>query len=156
MKIHQAINTVEGLLNTREKKSEIKIITSLHQTLHSLDSRSLSTEERYAIEEALDNLLFRDNPESNFKKLKENRDRFMKFLREEMSLVPVGFYTTWGTSLGLCFGAALGGVLQSIYDGSNAIALGTAVGMAIGVVVGNFLDSAATSQKRVLGTRPLA
>ena len=155
MKIYQAIQLIDGLRTHTNKRSEEKCLQSISELLHSLSEHALSAEELQSIEGALDRILFATGSEPSFKELKRNRNQFMKFLREEFSLTPKGYYMSLGIGLGLAFGAAFGSTIQAITGGTLPLGVGVSIGMVIGMSLGIMKDNEAERQNRVLQTKSL-
>ncbi len=156
MKIYQAIQITEGLRTQTNKRSQIKYLRSLEAVLQSLNEHPLTTDELQLLEEALESILFSTGTEPSIKELKRNRSRFRRFLREEFSLVPKGYYLSLGISLGISFGVAIGTVLQAITGGAIPLGMGIPIGMVIGMNIGIMKDNEAERQNHVLQIKPLA
>lgn len=142
MNINEASDFFESQLNRVDKKSEIKIYKTFIGILSDLKKRDLTKEELQSIEEELDTLELKSNPENRKKYFKQKLAAFQEYLKDKLSLISEGYYTAIGMSLGVAFGAAFG----AQYD----MSMGVSFGMLFGLIIGSYMDSEAEKQNRVL------
>ena len=149
MTINDTINFFESLLTQTDKKSEIKVYENFIAILSNLKNRELTIEQLQSIEEELETLDLKSNPENKKRYFSKKLNEFKKYLKDELSLISEGYYTAIGMSLGMSFGVAIG----ASFGGSTGIALGISIGMLIGLVIGRNKDAEAEKQGRVLKTK---
>lgn len=128
-----------------DSKSRRKTYKNFICLLSDLKNKNLTEEEIQAIETELDILGFESHGE--FKTNKRKIEKFKKFLKDNFSLIPEGYYTSLGIALGLCFGVAFG---TSIFSASMGTSIGLSIGMVIGLVIGKKMDAKAEKENRVL------
>ena len=149
MKLNEASDLLESLLNKTVKKSEINIYKTFIAILTDLKNRNLSSEELDSIEKELDHLKPVINSENKKKQIRKVLNSFKRFLKEKFSLVTEGYYTAIGMGLGMSFGVAIGTAI----DRSIGTAMGISIGMVIGMVIGKNMDLKAEKENRVLKTK---
>lgn len=149
MTINNTITFFESLLIQTDKKSEIKIYENFVSILSDLKDRELTEEQFQSIEEELDNLKLKSNPENKKRYFSKKLAEIKKYLKDELSLISEGYYTAIGIGLGMSFGIAIG----ASFGESTGIALGITFGMIIGLVIGRYKDAEAEKQGRVLKTK---
>ncbi len=148
MNIIEALGFFEKQLKETDKKREIKIYRSFISILSNLKSRDLSENQLLSIENEIEILNLKSNPENKRKYFSKKLNTFKTFLKKEFSLISEGHYTAIGMSLGMCFGVAFETSL-----GPSGTSLGLALGMLIGLVIGRAKDLEAEKQNRVLRTK---
>jgi hypothetical protein len=146
MKINEASDFFESLINKAGKKSEIKIYESFVGILSDLKNKNLTENQLQSIEEELDGLELNSNPGNKKKYYRKKLSGFKTYLKDKFSLITEGYYTAIGMSLGVSFGVVFG----TIFKETIGISIGIAIGMFIGLIFGKYLDSEAEKQNRVL------
>lgn len=145
MRINEASNFFKRLITGTDEKSEIRVYHKFISILSDLEDKALTDEQLQSIEKKLDTLDLNVNSENRKKHFKQKLNLFVKFLKENFSLISEGYYTAIGMSLGMCFGVAFGAAF-------NNVAYGLIFGMLIGLVVGAAKDSKAKKEGKVLKT----
>ncbi|MFT4665477.1 MAG: hypothetical protein ACI9RM_001296 [Ulvibacter sp.] len=145
MNINDASDYFESLIIKVNKKSEIKIYETFIAILSDLKNKNLTEEELQSIEEELDMLALKENPENRKKYFKQKLEAFKEYLKEELFLITEGYYTAIGIALGMAFGAAF----ISVFDSAASISFG----LIIGLIIGYNMDAEAEKQNRVLKTK---
>jgi len=151
MTINNTIIFFESLLKRTDKKSEIKIYKDFITILSNLKYRELTEQQYQSIEKELKVLDLKSNFENKKRHFSKKLTAFKKYLKEELSLISEGYYTTFGMSLGMSLGVAIG---ASFWE-STGIALGISLGMLIGLAIGRNKDAEAKKEGRVLKTNLL-
>ncbi len=149
MTINNATNYFETLLSRAIKKSEIKIYENFIGILSELKNRNLTEEQLRSIEVELGILKLKEIPENRRKYLRRKLNKFKIFLREELSLISEGYYTSIGMTLGISFGIVFG----TMFDETFGVSMGLGFGVLIGLIIGRTMDSQAEKQNRVLKTK---
>ncbi|MGO4817098.1 hypothetical protein [Flavobacterium sp. W22_SRS_FP1] len=150
MTLQEACNFFESLKTETTNKSEIRVYEKFLHILSELKTREFTKDEIHSLEMELDRLNLNSNPENRKKYVKKALSKFEKYLKDALSLTPVGYYTNLGTGLGSSFGILFGIVFLSSLERSLGIALGLSIGMLIGLIIGRTMDSQAKSESRVL------
>ena len=150
MTIHEAYRFFESLKTETTKKSEIKVYGKFLHILNELQSREFSKDEIESIEAGLESLHLKSNPENRKQYFKKSLGKFEKFLMDNFSLTPKGYYTNIGIGLGTTFGILFGIVFLSGLERSLGIALGISTGMFIGLLIGRSMDAKAISEGKAL------
>jgi len=150
MTLQEAQHFFESLAKQTTNKSEIKLYEKFIHALSELKSREFSKEQMQSIEEELNRLNLKSNPEKGKKHIKKALVEFEKYLKETFSLTPKGYYTSLGIGLGSSFGILFGIVVLSSLERSMGIALGLSFGMLIGLSIGRTMDLKAINEGRVL------
>ncbi len=145
MTITETTNFFKSVLNATDKNREIKIYKSFIKILSSLEQRELSDDEILSIENEIETLKLKSNPENKRKYYGKALKTFKGYLKAEFSLVTEGYYMTLGMCLGMCFGSAVGTVF-----GTYGTSMGVSLGMLIGLVIGRTKDMEAEKENRVL------
>ncbi len=145
MTITETTNFFKSVLNATDKNREIKIYKSFIKILSSLEQRELSDDEILSIENEIETLKLKSNPENKRKYYGKALKTFKVYLKAEFSLVTEGYYMTLGMCLGMCFGSAVGTVF-----GTYGTSMGVSLGMLIGLVIGRTKDMEAEKENRVL------
>ena len=145
MNINEAFDFFKNLITDTDEKSEIRICQKFIAILSDLKNRDLTEKQFQSITEELDTLQLKANSENRKKHLKQKLSLFIKFLKDEFSLISEGYYTALGISLGLAFGTAFGSIF--------GMGIGISFGMIIGLIIGANMDSEAKKQNRVLKTK---
>ena len=148
MTINNTIIFFESLLIRTDKKSELKVYENFITILSDLKNKDLSDGQLQSIEVELDNLKLKSNPKNKKRHFSKKLTAFKKYLKEELSLISEGYYTTIGMSLGMSLGVAIG----ASFGESTGIALGISLGMLIGLAIGRNKDAEAKKEGRVLKT----
>ncbi len=85
------------------------------------------------------------------KAVKAAKQEILKWLEKELKLVPINYYTTTWTALGMsAFGVPIGTALFAITDNPAFIGVGLPIGLGIGSMYGASLDKKAEAEGRVL------
>ena len=145
MKLNAAADLFKSLIAETNHKSEIKVYENFIGILTDLNNRKLNENQLESMEEKLDLLDLKANPENRKKYYRRKLNEFKKFLKEEFSLISEGYHTAVGIALGVAFGAAFGSMF--------GMGVGVALGMVIGLVIGATMDSVAKKQNRVLNPK---
>jgi hypothetical protein len=145
MNINDASDYFESLIIKVNKKSEIKIYETFIAILSDLKNKNLTEEELQSIEEELDMLALKENPENRKKYFKQKLEAFKEYLKEELFLITEGYYTAIGIALGMAFGAAF----ISVFDSAASISFG----LIIGLIIGYNMDAEAEKQNRVVKSK---
>jgi len=153
MKLTDASKELKNLLKETTRKSERKVYQALLGVVSNLGERELSEEEQRSLEEAMDRLNLPAGSGTPLKILKRSRNRFMKFLKEELSLIPQGYYTELGMVFGLMAGTALAPLIENTIGSSMGLSMGISLGICLGLIVGQRMDKDAEKQNRVLATQ---
>ena len=151
MKITEAISQVKNAEAFLNKKSIKKSQKEFIAVLTDLENKELTEEEITLTEETLENLLADVNFKENPKEIRRKLNLFKTFLRDKLSIITSGYYTTMGIAMGMCFGIVFGSVIEKFIGSS----VGMTVGMAIGIIIGKKMDSKAEIEGRVLKTELL-
>jgi hypothetical protein len=144
MKIKETLDFFLNLKNDSVEKSEIKVYNKYIGILSDLKSRDLTETQISLIESQLKTLNLKTETESSKKYFTKKLTEFEKFLKDKLSLISDGHYTSYGMAFGM-----LAGVLFQFYVGIYSL-LG---GMIIGMLIGGIMDSEARKQGRVLKTK---
>lgn len=150
MTLQEAIDFFKGLTAETNKNSEQKVYDKFLHVLTELQSRTFSTGETQSIEAELASLKLNEYPENREKHLKKAFNKFEKYLKDTLSIIPRGYYTKLGIGLGSSFGILLGIVLLSGLERSQGIALGLSAGMLIGMLIGKTMDAQAKAAGKML------
>ena len=143
MTIDASNDFFKNLITETQEKSEIRVYNKFIAILTDLDTKALTDEQMLSIEKELDSLNLYINAKNRKKHFKHKLKIFVKFLKENFSLISEGYYTAIGISLGLSFGVAFGAAF-------NNVSYGLIFGMLIGLIVGAAMDSKAKKQGKVL------
>ena len=155
MNIPQAYQTFEARLAQTANRSEKKVLEPLLGALNSLKERTLSTEQRRSIEEAIDRELLHEGEAKSANELKKGSKDFIKQARELLSLLPEHHYTGLGMVFGVAFGGLMASLLQGVAgipEGASGTGTGIGLGLIAGLLIGAYLDLEAAKQNRVLKT----
>ena len=150
MTLQAAYDFFESLKIKTTKKSEIKVYEKFLHILSELKSREFSNDEVQSIESKLDSLNLESNLANNTKQLKKTLKEFEEYLKENHSLISMGYYTNIGVSTGAAFGVVLGVVFGARFERSLGLAVGISIGMLIGLFMGRYMDAKAKSENRIL------
>lgn len=154
MKISEALNFFEILLQNTTKKSESNTYQRFRDILSNLNGRDLDDRQIDSIERKLDTFNLSPGAANNKKFLKQRLTEFIAYLKEEFSFVTPGYYTGIGMIYGVAFGSGIGMALGTPFGGGIGIAvglsIGTGIGMTFGMVYGAAKDAEAEKQGRVL------
>ncbi len=145
MKINTASDFFKNLITETVDKSEIRIYEKFNAILSDLRNRDLTQEQEQSIEEELNSLNFNAKSLNRKKHFKQKLNLFIKFLKEKLSLISKGYYTSIGISLGMSFGVAFGAAFENV-------SYGLVIGMFIGLIIGTAMDSKAKKEGKVLNT----
>ncbi len=72
------------------------------------------------------------------KSINKTYSKILKFVENELKLLPKNYYRNLWMVLGMIFGVALGSTFSSFFD--NSIGLGIPIGMVLGLALGSKLD----------------
>ena len=148
MTIIEASDFFKELLKETDNKGEVKIYNNFIGILLNLESRDLSGNELLTVQNKIETLDLKSNPENKRKYFSKRLKTFKGFLKDEFSLIPEGYYTAIGMSLGMCFGVAIGTSF-----GVSGTSIGLSLGMLIGLAIGRTKDLEAEKQNLVLKTK---
>jgi len=150
MTLQDAYNFFESLKIETTKKSEIRIYEKFLHILSELKNRDFTTDEIQSIETELDSLNLESNPENRKKYFGKALHKLNEYLKSTFSLIPGGYYVTYGIALGVAFGPVLGVLFMPFFERSLGISAGVCIGMIIGLLAGQYLDSQAKAAGNVL------
>lgn len=150
MTIEEALNEIEKQISEKHANSKDKLYQKFVAILSLLKEREFSAEQKQALEKKLDELKLSALAHKDLKELKQNLASLLKFLKEELSLLSKGHYTSMGLGLGATFGLLFSIVFLSSLERSLGIALGISFGMVIGLSIGKRLDAQAEAAGMVL------
>jgi uncharacterized membrane protein YccC len=150
MTIQEALNVVEKQISEKHENSKDKLYQKFVAILSQLKEREFSADQKQALEKKLDELKLSAIEQKDKKQLKQNLTSLLKFLKEELSLLSKGHYTSMGIGLGSTFGLLFGIVFLSSLERSLGIALGLSLGMIIGLSIGRRLDAQAEAAGTVI------
>lgn len=157
MKISEASYFFTSLISKTDKKSELKVYKKFANILSDLKTRNFTPEQLQSIENELESLDLKANPENRKKHLNRKLSKFSSFLNTEFSLVSEGHYMMLGMLYGMIFGQAIGLSLGTGIGGGTGTAIGlsmgTGIGMTLGMIYGAAKDAGAKKQNRVLKTK---
>ncbi len=157
MNINEANDFFKSLITGTDKKSELKVYESFIAILSDLKNKDLTEKQLQSIEEKLDTLKLKANPQNRKKHFKRKYTEFTTYLKDEFSLITEGYYTGIGMVFGMMFGTSLGIVFGTSFEAGTGTAIGlsmgTGIGMTIGMMFGAAKDSEAKKQGRVLKTK---
>ncbi len=80
--------------------------------------------------------------------LNKTYSKILKFVENELKLVPKNYYRNLWMGLGILFGVALGSTFSFLFD--NSIGLGIPIGMVLGLTLGSKLDKSAKDEGKQL------
>ena len=150
MTLQEADNFFKNLKTKTTKKSEIKVYDKFVYILSELKIRSLSQNEIHSIEEELESLNLKSNPENRKRFFKKTLNKFENYLKDEFTLTTKGYYVERSIGYGVLFGVVAGVLIGERFEKSLGLSLGISMGMLIGVFVGRYLDAQALAQGNVL------
>lgn len=145
MKIKEASEFLNSLISETDNTSEIKVYKKFMAALASLESKSLTDLQIKSIEDNLDSLQLKSPAENRKKYFRKKLSELYKFLKDQFSFVPKGYYTGMGIGLGMSFGVAFGAALQE----SLGVSFGLIIGMFVGIIIGTNMDATAKKEGRV-------
>ena len=146
MNINEASGFFKSLITETDKKSEIRVYEKFIGILSDLKNRKLTEKQLKSIEEELDTLKIKANPENRKKYFNQKLTEFKKYLKAQFSFISEGYYTGIGMSLGMSFGVAFGAAFRN----DLGITYGLISGMLVGLIIGAVMDSKAKKEGRVL------
>jgi len=150
MTLKNAINFFESLKTETTKKTENMVYNQFIDILKKLENRAFTADQINSIEEVLDSLNLKSNPENRKKFFKNALNKFEKYLKDVFSLTSEGHYTTLYGGLGLVFGLLFGVAVLSSLERSLGISLGLIGGMVIGSIMGRSKDAQAKNAGNML------
>ena len=150
MDIKEAIDLLKSLQTEADKKSEIRIYENFTGILSDLKNKNLTETQLRSIEEELDTLALKANPENRKKYFNQKLAELKTYLKSNFSLITEGYYTTLGVSLGIAFGSMVGVMVGTVFKVSLGVSYGIPLGMIIGLLAGRYMDAEAQKQNRVL------
>ena len=150
MTLQEAYNFFERLKIETTKKSEIRIYEKFLHILSELKNRDFTTDEIQSIETELDSLNLKSNPENRKKHFGKALHKLNEYLKSTFSLIPGGYYITYGIAIGVAFGPVLGVLFGQFFEKSLGISIGISIGIIVGLLAGQYLDSQAKAAGRIL------
>jgi len=150
MTLQEAYNFFESLKIETTKKSEIRIYEKFLHILSELKNRDFTTDEIQSIETELDSLNLKSNPENRKKYFGKALHKLNEYLKSTFSLIPGGYYITYGIAIGVAFGPVLGVLFGQFFEKSLGISVGISIGIVVGLLAGQYLDSQAKAAGNVL------
>lgn len=145
------------LATETQNKSELKIYNEFIAILTDLKNKELSETQFEEIDQEIDRLALNSISSNNKKHFKKKLCAFKKFLREEYSLIPNGYYQAHWMTLGMSFGVGIGlAIGTSISAGSGTsmgLSIGIGIGMAFGLAFGAAKDAESKKQGLVIETK---
>jgi len=150
MTLQDAYNFFESLKIETTKKSEIRIYEKFLHILSELKNRDFTTDEIQSIETELDSLNLESNPENRKKYFGKALHKLNEYLKSTFSLIPGGYYITYGIAIGVAFGPVLGVLFGQFFEKSLGISIGISIGIIVGLLAGQYLDSQAKAAGNVL------
>ncbi len=150
MTLQEAYNFFESLKIETTKKSEIRIYEKFLHILSELKNRDFTTDEIQSIETELDSLNLESNPENRKKYFGKALHKLNEYLKSTFSLIPGGYYITYGIAIGVAFGPVLGVLFGQFFEKSLGISIGISIGIIVGLLAGQYLDSQAKAAGNVL------
>ena len=150
MTLQEAYNFFESLKIETTKKSEIRIYEKFLHILSELKNRDFTTDEIQSIETELDSLNLKSNPENRKKYFGKALHKLNEYLKSTFSLIPGGYYVTYGIAFGVAFGPVLGVLFGQFFEKSLGISIGISIGIIVGLLAGQYLDSQAKAAGRIL------
>jgi hypothetical protein len=160
MNISEAYDFFNKLLTETDNNAEIKVYKKFIEIFNNLGSREFSEEQKKSIEAKIDALKLGAVSDVKVKQYKMRLNDFKKFVKEEFSLIPKGYYAALGIATGGSIGVMLGVLptfwkltfgIETEFQRSLGVALGAAIGTAVGLFIGKFMDYSAEKENRVLG-----
>ena len=146
MNIKETSDFFKTLIKEATEKSEIRIYETFISILSDLEKMNLTKEQLISIEEEIQTLNIKSNPENKKKYFKQKLAEFLKYLTPKLSLISEGYYTGIGMALGTSFGVVFGVI-------SSNITYGLIFGMILGLIIGATMDFKAKNGRQVLGTK---
>jgi len=146
MNIYEASDLFKKLITETDEESEIRVYHQFISILSDLENKTLTDEQLLSIERELDTINLNVNSKNRKEHFKLKLKQFVKFLKENTSLISEGHYAALGTGLGICFGVAFGASFDNV-------AYGLISGMLIGLIIGAVIDSKAKKEGKVLKTK---
>src|SRR6056297_2171969 len=116
MTLQEAYNFFESLKIETTKKSEIRIYEKFLHILSELKNRDFTTDEIQSIETELDSLNLESNPENRKKYFGKALHKLNEYLKSTFSLIPGGYYITYGIAIGVAFGPVLGVLFGQFFE----------------------------------------
>ncbi len=159
MNINEAYSFFNKLSLESNNKAEVKIYKRYTEIFNNLNNREFSKEQLKSIEEKIIALKFNTISKNRIKHYKFQLSELNKYLKQEFTLIPKGYYTALGIELGAGFGATFGLLpifwklifgIETEFQRSLGIAFGVIIGTIIGLFVGKFMDYGAEKRNRVL------
>jgi len=150
MTLQEAQIFFQKLRTETTKKPEIKVYNQFIDILKKLENREFSTDEIQSIEEELDSLNLKSNPENKKKFFKKAFSKFEGFLKDTFSLTSKGHYTNLSVSLGILFGVVFGVLIGERFEKSLGLSFGICMGIFIGAYIGRRKDAQAKIAGKML------
>ena len=150
MTLQEAINYFQNLVERSTKKRDIKRYQNFVDMLIKLKNRELSKDQLESIEVQLENFNLKTDQPKDKKQYNKLIKEFKKFLKDEMSLTTVGYYTNTAVSYGILFGVVAGVIFGERFEKSMGISLGISIGMMIGALIGKKMDAKAMAEGKVI------
>jgi len=133
-------------LSKTNKKSEIKTFKNFIQILNTLKEKDLNPQQTEGIESYIKYLELEKIPSFSNELFKQKLNKFKKYLKNKLGLVPNNYYTTWATTFGISF--ATGFAVQAKIDNSIKIGVFSIIALVIGLSI--LLDLRMKKQNRSL------
>ena len=159
MDINEAKNIFNKLLIESKNKTEIKVYKRFIEIFDNLKNREFTKNQIKSLDEKLEPLKIVSGSKHQLKFYKLQLKELQKYLKDEFSLIPKGYYTSLGIAVGANVGTVLGLLpkfwktifgIESVLERSLGIALGVSIGTFIGMVIGKNKDLSAEKHNRVL------
>ena len=150
MTLQEASHFFEKLKSETTSKTEIKVYNQFLDILKKLEKREFTTDEIQAIENELDHLQLKSNPENSKNFFKKALREFENYLKDTFSLTSRGYYTNLGVSLGLLFGVVAGVLIGERFERSVGISFGICIGLFLGIYIGRRKDAKAEAAGNIL------
>ncbi|WP_299898897.1 hypothetical protein [uncultured Aquimarina sp.] len=159
MDINEAVRFFKNLITETEDTSEVKIYKKFVNVLLQLASRDLSDEQLNGIYNALEDIVVEVKREERKQYFKKKLSEFIKYVKEQLSLISSEHYMTICMSIGMSLGMSLGMVFGLVFgsDKSNGLIFGMSfgmpLGMSIGLAIGAAMDQKAKKEGKVLSVK---
>ena len=154
MKIEEAILILEKPVHRIGDGKEVKVKQRFSNILNELKTKDLSPSQKARLGKEL-NCIFSEidaGTEINEQQLRKGLKRFLKFLRNEFSLIPEGYYAGYGMAFGIISGLFLLSFLI-LYTESPWKFYAPLLGAMLGMLLGTLKDAQIRKQGKTLLTR---
>ena len=153
MTFEEAIEVLHKNKEQETKKYILKLFDGFIKVLEALKARDLTNEQVKDIEQKLDELELKANPDNKKRYFTSKYGEFTKYLEAEYSWVTEGHYMRQGMMYGMIFGPGIGLTFGTMFGAvwiSIGLSLGVGMGMALGIAFGSLKDNEAKKEGRVL------